>query len=533
MLPSSHPSLAAALLCIATAIPADATSYVVMGDGALADQAPLIVDGRIESASRAADAPDAVTEYEVAVNRPVKGAVERSTVTVRVLGGLPRDDGPWLHAWGVPRFDLGERVLLFLSPRDDGRFGLVQLALGAFRGVRHHDRLIAFRPELTAYAVAGGEERARDYEAFADWLEARARGELRPADYFTAPPPQGVRSLAERFALLEVEGRNLRWADFDYGVKVDYYAHPDGQPGMKDGGFSEVEVALWRWNHDPDSTVELRYQGERGSITRFYRCDGVNSFVFDDPEDEIEGSYDCSVGGVLAIGGICSRDTHRFRGKEYWTIQEGVILTQDKAGCTFGEAGGKVGEYIFAHEVGHTLGFGHSCGNGTDDRTCSDPANADAVMAGFVTGRARQGSRLGSDDRAALAALYPLADGGGGSGESDGWLSSREVPGFRFRVQILPGAGAQPIHGRMEDRCLAETLCVSGALAGRVEVQLRVVGPRPNGKLWPTFVKFTTSTVEIEVEQTATGETRTYTLEAAGPGEDVLYGLFDREGFDP
>jgi hypothetical protein len=86
---------------------------------------------------------------------------------------------------------------------------------------------------------------------------------------------------------------------------------------------------------------------------------------------------------------------------------------------------------------------------------------------------------------------------------------------------------------RQEAACIEETLCLSAALPGRSEVFLRIVGPKPNGRLWPTIVKFTTSTLEVWVEQVSTGETKYYRIEGAEPGKDDLTGLFDRAGFAP
>lgn len=106
-----------------------------------------------------------------------------------------------------------------------------------------------------------------------------------------------------------------------------------------------------------------------------------------------------------------------------------------------------------------------------------------------------------------------------------------ELPGFRFWVRLSTPSGVLPT--RMESDCLPETLCVSGSLPGRPEVFTRVVGPKPNGYLWPTIVRFTTSDVEVWVEQEATGERRYYQLDAASPGSDLLDGLFDRLGFLP
>jgi hypothetical protein len=74
---------------------------------------------------------------------------------------------------------------------------------------------------------------------------------------------------------------------------------------------------------------------------------------------------------------------------------------------------------------------------------------------------------------------------------------------------------------------------MSGALAGRSELFVRIVGPRPNGFLWPTLVRFTPSRVEVWIEQLATGDVRHYVLPASGPGDDTLPGLQDRTGFQP
>jgi hypothetical protein len=62
---------------------------------------------------------------------------------------------------------------------------------------------------------------------------------------------------------------------------------------------------------------------------------------------------------------------------------------------------------------------------------------------------------------------------------------------------------------------------------------LRILGPRPNGYLWPTVVRFTTSTVEVWIEQVSTGVGRYYRLEGASPGSEELTGFFDRTGFSP
>jgi|CXWL01.1.fsa_nt_gi ELWxxDGT repeat protein len=110
------------------------------------------------------------------------------------------------------------------------------------------------------------------------------------------------------------------------------------------------------------------------------------------------------------------------------------------------------------------------------------------------------------------------------------WLTSPTVPGFRFKVRIGDAPGTL---GVGERDCLPETVCVSGAVAGRAEAFLRVVGPRPNGRLWPAITKFTASALEVWIEQTSSGVIKHYRLEGASPGIDELPGFFDRDGFSP
>lgn len=112
------------------------------------------------------------------------------------------------------------------------------------------------------------------------------------------------------------------------------------------------------------------------------------------------------------------------------------------------------------------------------------------------------------------------------------FLTTEELPGYRFKVRITAGSGG-PINGTRVSDCPDETLCVAGAVRDRAEVFVRIVGPKPNGLLWPNIIKFTTSQVEVWVEQIDTGEVKYYLLPGASPTSTDLPGLFDRNGFEP
>ena len=110
-------------------------------------------------------------------------------------------------------------------------------------------------------------------------------------------------------------------------------------------------------------------------------------------------------------------------------------------------------------------------------------------------------------------------------------IATPELPGFELWVRI--SAGAEAIPARREPVCIPETVCVSGAVPGRSELFVRIVGPKPNGRLWPTLVRFSTSEIEVWIEQLSSGAIRHYRLDPAQPGNSSLDGLFDRDGFVP
>lgn len=112
------------------------------------------------------------------------------------------------------------------------------------------------------------------------------------------------------------------------------------------------------------------------------------------------------------------------------------------------------------------------------------------------------------------------------------WLTSPQIPSFQFKARI--SAGSNSVLGAVVSSCVIEdTICISGDVPGRPAFFARVVGPRGNGFLWPTLVKFTTSQVEVWVQQISTGKIQYYLMPGVGPEDSTLTGFFDREGFLP
>ena len=81
--------------------------------------------------------------------------------------------------------------------------------------------------------------------------------------------------------------------------------------------------------------------------------------------------------------------------------------------------------------------------------------------------------------------------------------------------------------------CIVESICIQGALAGRPELFLKVIGPRPNGYLWVQVSRFTPSEVELWVRRTGSGQINYYRLAAVALTDDDVSGLQDRTAFSP
>jgi len=111
------------------------------------------------------------------------------------------------------------------------------------------------------------------------------------------------------------------------------------------------------------------------------------------------------------------------------------------------------------------------------------------------------------------------------------WITAPGLSGFRVKARITTPAGK--IAGAGVADCIVDTLCLSGAVAGRPELFVRVQGPRPNGYLWTILPRFTSSEIELWVEQTTKSDVNYYYLPPGQADDPNLPGIVDRTGFRP
>jgi hypothetical protein len=149
--------------------------------------------------------------------------------------------------------------------------------------------------------------------------------------------------------------------------------------------------AFTAWSEIPTARLALHEAGLQDPQP-FGGCPDDNRLVFNDPFDEITDPMNCS--GILAVGGFCTNDERRtLNGTTFRRIVTGKVTFNNGWGncdiwtvCNLAE--------VATHEIGHTLGFGHS------------PV-ADATMNAVAHFDGRCGA-LADDDVQAATFSYPL-----------------------------------------------------------------------------------------------------------------------------
>lgn len=430
--------LALAVALALAALPAAATTYMMVSDEQLAIQAPAIAEVNVESVDFSPEQEGwPATDYLVSVDRMLKGNLPGSSIIVRVPGG-ERPGGLALKIWGAPDFAAGDRAILFLAPNQDGSFRVLHLMLGAFREAKAADGTwLAVRDlsETTEVKLPGTPDRtlergSRDLAKFREWLADRAAGFLRPADYFTSRQP--LQSQKAPATFFTYNGKRLRWFEFDQRQTVSWRAHSAGQPGVNGGGFDEFKTALNTWNGA--ANIKYGYAGETSATAGLDDYDGTNAILFD---HALDSAFSCDSGGVLAIGGpwYDPGDTGTYNGETYVKIGGADIVTNAGLGCFFESSpnGSKAAAELFTHELGHTLGLGHSCGDRASGACAGHPDRNDAIMRANIHDDGR-GSRLGTDDLDAIHSLYGGSTGPTGRGPAAPGNLKATVSGKTIRL---------------------------------------------------------------------------------------------------
>ncbi len=398
--PSAVRAIALTLAIAGGARAAHATTFVAMSERTLARAADAIVLGRVARIESVAGRDGAInTLVAIEIERAYKGR-PGDLVVLRQPGGQVGDTTMWIA--GSPRFVVGDRDLLFLSAQRDGTARTTAFALGQYRVVADGAR-VPMAARTLSEAVIGGSRARRLSLARLERIIRRAvaadRGRA-VAPLVTVPDevtaPGLARETHDAFTLMD---RPLgRWHEPDVGQPVVYQTAGSDPALGTDASLGALDAAFAAWTNVPGANIVLTRGGATDPAPLL--CDGASQIVFNDPFDEMSKPVSCS--GVLALGGYCtSAQTDEVSGRTFYRITEGnITMNNGFGGCGFWNQT-NVAE-VLTHELGHTIGIGHS----SEDDNERNPVLSDATMyyRAHFDGR---GASLHADDIDAVRAVYP------------------------------------------------------------------------------------------------------------------------------
>jgi hypothetical protein len=453
------------LLLAAASATASATTIVVPTDDELFAASRAVVAGRVaEIRSRRVEGAIA-TYVAIDVETVFAGDLAPGRIVLREMGGRVGDD--FTIVYGVPEYAVGERVLVYLDTNDEGVWRTAFMLAGKFSVVSRagRDHVVRRRDAEGVRALepsgAGATTDVAPLDEYAAALTRRAAA--RPAVASRGPavpiPPEltvtpaigAEQTHTNNFTLLS--GRP-RWFEPDEGLAVNYKFKP--APALLDRGEGGVRDALAAWSSIAGCSLRLELVDDT-ELCGFVR-DGESTISFDDCRNQI-GSAPCT--GVIAIGGASGRASDRktINGVEFVRIVEAdVVFNNQQDGCilarrlTFRE--------VLTHEIGHTIGLGHSSESGPEPNA----RLAEATMYYQLHDDGRAASVM-PDDVDGATFVYPIAEVPP-SIRTEALAAANAGSPYESRLEATGGEG--PLAWAVADGALPAGLALSadGALAG-------------------------------------------------------------------
>ncbi|HXG68682.1 MAG TPA: matrixin family metalloprotease [Blastocatellia bacterium] len=392
-----------------------ATTVIIPSDADMVIGARAIVTGKVLEVSTAWDASSDVvfTYIRLTIHDILKGELPEREIILKQPGGETYHRGTSIH--GMPRFEVGEKVFLYLDTWADGSLRVHQWFLGKFNitrdmasgqeVVRRDDPGPNVHVLASADAQSASGSDLQSYKKMVSNLVAAntmAAQEFERRHYRNVPmqarPPEFEQmrrgGQVIPFYSYSNPSQPIRWFEPDNGASVVFYLNMQKAPYPEIG--DDIAAAMRTWATATGGKLRVINGGSTGGCG-INKTDGQNTISFTNCDGYFSASSGCS--GILAVGGIISYqpdETKVINGVRFAKGLEGNVSFNPYASCHFSNRCNV--QEIAVHELGHALGLGHS-------------VDTTATMYQYLRKDGRCAS-VGEDDINGIAFIYPGGSGG-------------------------------------------------------------------------------------------------------------------------